>query len=166
MWAISTYVRVASMIKKCSHNLDTASKSYSQIKRKRRNDNQQKSDIAKLTRTELPGFWRRVLTRQMAQQTQMLPTKFAMTVGPRTAVCTAVDTILGDDAVKVWPEPRDPSKESPMLDYYKSASLDYWRSMFISGDLTFTRFLKKIVLFLNGLDELPRYCSSGLQIYK
>ena len=88
---------------------------YIQIKRKRRNDSQEKSDIAKLTRIELPGFWRRVLTRQMAKQTQMLPTKFAMTVGPRTAVCTAVDTILGDDAVKLWPEPRDPSKESRML---------------------------------------------------
>ena len=53
----------------------------------------------------------------------MLPTKFAVTVGPRTVVCKAVDKILGDDAVKLWPEPREASRESAMLACWPDALL-------------------------------------------
>ena len=87
MWPMLTYRSVTKRAAKCSHALFAASKSYSQIKRKRRNDSKDKSDIAKLAKIELLGLCWRERVPQITRQTEMLPSKFAMNVGLRTAVC-------------------------------------------------------------------------------
>ena len=99
-----TYTSTPNSTIKCPHALFAASKSYNQIKRKRRNDSKEKSDIAKLAKTELLGLSRRERVPQITRQTEMLPSKFAMNVGLRTAVCKAVETALGWDAVKLGPK--------------------------------------------------------------
>ena len=90
-----TYKSVIISVVKCSQALFAASESYSQIKRKRRNDNKEKSDIAKLAKIELLGLCRRERVPQITRQTEMLPSKFAKNVGLRTAVCKAIETALG-----------------------------------------------------------------------
>jgi len=86
---------------KCSQALFAVSKSYNQIKRKRRNDSKEKSEIAKLTKIELLGLCRRGRVPQITRQTEMLPSKFAMNVGLRTAVSNAIEMVLGWDGVKL-----------------------------------------------------------------
>ena len=110
-----TYRSVVSSVVKCSHALFAASKSYSQIKRKRRNDNKEKSDIAKLARIELLGLCRRERVPQITKQTEMLPSKFAKNVGLRTAVCKAIETALGWDALKLGPKLSEALLEPSML---------------------------------------------------
>ena len=96
-----TYSSTPNNIIKCSQALFAASKSYNQIKRKRRTDNKEKSEIAKLAKIELLGLCRRERVPLITRQTEMLPSKFAMNVGLRTAVCKAVEMVLGLDAVKL-----------------------------------------------------------------
>jgi len=86
---------------KCSQALFAASKLYSQIKRKRRNDSKEQSEIAKLDKIELLGLCRRERVLPITRHTEMLPSKFAMNVGLRTAVCSAIEMVLGWDAVKL-----------------------------------------------------------------
>ena len=85
--------------KKCSQTLDAASKSYNQIKRKRRKDSMERSDTAKLARIELLGLFLRERTPITARQMHMLPSRFATIVGHRTAVCKDLEKVLGGEAV-------------------------------------------------------------------
>lgn len=119
-----TYKSAPNSTAKCSHALFAASKSYSQIKRKRRTDNKEKSDIAKLAEIELLGLCRRERVPQITRQTQMLPNKFATNVGLRTAVCKAVEIALGEDAVKVGPKPSEALEEPSMLFKTSFSSID------------------------------------------
>ena len=81
MWPMLTYKSVVTRAPKCSHALFAASKSYSQTKRKRRNDNKEKSDIAKLAKIELLGLCLMERVPQITKQTEMLPSKFAKKMG-------------------------------------------------------------------------------------
>jgi len=68
------------------------------------NDSKEKSDIAKLAKIEVLGLCRRERVPQITRETEMLPRKLAMNVGLRTAVCKAIETVLGWDAVKLGPK--------------------------------------------------------------
>ena len=136
------YRSVAKSTIKYSHALFAASKSYSQIKRKRRNDNKEKSDIAKLAKIGLLGLCRMERVPQITRQTEMLPSKFAKNVGLRTAVCKAIETALGWDALKPGPELSEALLEPSMLfrtslpgDFLSYFTSSFQRLVFISSFL-------------------------------
>lgn len=128
-----TYMSVPKSTIKCSHALFAASKSYNQIKRKRRNDNKEKSDVAKLAKIELLGLCRRERVRQITRQTDIFPSKFAKNVGLRTAVCKAIEKALGCDAMKLAPK----LSEAPSMLFKTRATVAVLRTVRLSATINY-----------------------------